>query len=925
MRADGGHPAAQPGLGPLVELTAALARAETVTQICERGLQVVEQALGVSRGSVLLFDEDYVMRFRAWHGISDEYRAATEGHSPWSPDTEDADPVVVADVASEPSFAGLRDVLLDEGIRALAFIPIRLEHRVVGKYMLYFSEPHELTDDELELAKFVADQIAVAVRRKRDERALRSSRDELRAIFSGVADAITVQAPSGELVYANDAAARFLGLADADELVATPVAEIVARFDVLDEDGTPLDVDLLPARQVFAGAPSAERIVRYRVRATGEQRASLVKATPIHGEDGTVRFAVNIVQDVTKQREQMEWQQLLADTSAILSESLVSDETFARVAELAVPRLADWCVIHVPSPERPRLVTVAHRDQERARLALEVTERYPSDPGREGGVGWVLSTGRPHLVDSITDEMLEAVATDEEHLRLLRALELSSAMIVPLSARGRTIAAMTFATGAGRRRFTEEDLANAEEFARRAALAVDNALLHEAEQEARRDAELSASIARRLQDVTASLSGAITRRQVAEVIANQGVLALGADAGAVFVLTEEGDHLEPLSQIGYPDELVRASEATPLDLPGPTTEALRSGEIVVVGSGEELVARWPHYREAQETTGDQATIAVPFVVGDAPGGSMYMAFRSPRTFAEHELELAETLARQCGQALERASLYERERRVALILQRSLLPQRLPTLDQIELTAVYRPGSEGLNVGGDWYDALELPHGRLALCVGDVVGHGLEAAAVMGELRNSVRPYLLDGLPPDEVLARVNGLAAHSGALSFDGETFATLAIAVVDVKGPELSIALAGHPPPLLVSPEVGSRFLDVRHGPPIGVVGDPSYGVTSFAVEPDSTLVLFTDGLVERRTRPLGAGLEELAAAVTDRLGLGLTTEDLCNGILEAMVGTSETADDIAVLAMRLLPRAHAELAGSTARQAPSDGPRAM
>ncbi|HXG76666.1 MAG TPA: GAF domain-containing protein [Gaiellaceae bacterium] len=1327
------------GLDALVELTSALAQAETVSQLCERTLAVVERALGVERASVLLLDEDGVMRFRAWSGLSEGYRAATEGHSPWTTDTPDPQPLVVEDVLEDAGLAPLREVIAREGIRALAFVPIAYGGRLVGKYMLYYPEPRALADDELLLARMVADQVAVAVQRQRDEGSLRLSRDQLRAVFSGVTDAITVQGPDWQLVYANEAAARLLGASSPEELVATPVAEIAARFEALDEDGSPLSPDDLPARRVFAGAPSAERVVVYRRRESGEERASLVRATPVRNEDGSVRFVVNVIQDVTDRRRRELWQRLLADTSSILAETLVSDETLERIAQLAIGGVADWCAVHEPGEVRPRLVTVAHRDPERVRLAWELTERYPPDANRPGGVGEALRTGTSQLLSEITDEMLAAAATNDEHLRLLRTLELSSAMVLPLVARGRTLAAVTFAKGGGR--FLEADLAAAEEFAKRAALAVDNARLYEEvakseeltrtitenavsalflvderghptylneaaermfgyrleeiagaplhdavhhtrpdgtpypieecpidralpehrtlapyedvfvrkdgsfvhvrasaspilrgtvpvgtvvevqdvtrererelrlrdaeararfvaevsealaesfdidetlakvarlavpeladfsffdlleedgslvraaaahvsdeaftrrtrefvpgpdsrhparraladrrpvlvrtvderwvasvaespehaqfmrdlglssvlslplqvgsellgvltlertgrraydeadletarelarraavavqharlyqraefqralleaqseasvdgllvvgpagevlsanrrfadiwqipdevlargddaalalaverledpeaflarvrelyerreasreelrfrdgrtieryatplfgpdgryeghlwsfrditsrkrteealavslerEREARDEAERAARVARRLQLVTASLSGALTRRQVAEVIAGQGVLALGAQAGAVFLLSEDGAALEPLAHVGYPPELVPQFSRAPLGVPGPTTEALQTGEIVTVGSGGELVERWPHYREAQRVSGDEATLAVPLPLDGRPGGVLYIAFRAARAFREQELDLARTLARQCGQALERASLYEQEHEVALTLQRSLLPRQLPVRDTLELAAVYRPGSAGLNVGGDWYDALELPDGRIAFSVGDVVGRGLEAATVMGELRNTLRPYLLDNLAPDEALRRLNALAFSAGALSLTEEAFATTAVAVLDVGRGRLELSSAGHPPPLLVDPEGGATFLETVTGPPIGAVEDAVFRTVSFPLAPRATLLLYTDGLVERRDRPLTERLHELAAAA--HRGSELPVEALCRSLLEALVGDEEIADDLALLAVRLV-----------------------
>jgi PAS domain S-box-containing protein len=894
---------AGPGAGTaaLVELTSALAQAETVQQLCERALGVVETALGVDRASVLLFDEDDVMRYRAWSGLSDSYRTATEGHSPWSPDTLDPAPVFIPDVERDTSLGSLREVVVDEGIRALAFIPIVFERRVLGKYMLYFAEPRIMAEDELQVARIVADQLAVAVQRHRDERELRLSRDELKAILSGVADAITVQARDGQLVYANEAAARLLGVGSAEELLAFSQSAILAPFEILDQDGSPLDPEELPTRLVFAGADVAERTIRYRVRATGAERWSYVRSTPVRDELGIARLAVTVIQDVTEQTRRDDWQQLLVDSGAVLAESLDPEETLNRIAELVVPGVADWCGVYGAAEDGSvRRIAVAHREPDRLRIALEIMDRYPVGLDREGGIGWAIRNARSHLTEGITDSLLGRIAVDDEHLGLLRSLDLRSFMVVPLTARGRTLAAVTFATGSGRSAFTPRDLADAEDFVRRAALAIDNALLHEAERDARREAEQAATVARRLQLVTASLSGALTSSQIGDVITGQGLLAVGADAGAVYVLNDQSAELELVAQVGYPEGVVGTHLRTSLERSGPMADAFASDDLVVVESGAELADHWPRLAEAQERTGDQAIVAAPFHVDRRPAGVVYVAFRSPRKLEQTELDVVRTLAQQCGQALERARLYEQEHEVAVALQRSLLPRKLPARDALSLAAVYRPGKQGLNVGGDWYDALDLADGRIALAVGDVVGRGLEAATVMGELRNAKRPLLFAGLEPGEVLARLNEFAFKAADVSASGRAFATVFTATIDADDRKLRYASAGHPAPLLVTREGTTRFLDVRPGPPIGAIELARYATAEIELEGGMTLLLFTDGLVERRDRSLAVGLDELAG-VAGTLGTN-TVDDLCEQVLQQMMRESDSADDAALLAVQVL-----------------------
>src|SRR5687768_12526317 len=224
---------------PLAELAAALAGAASLDELCECAVECVRTSLGTERASVLLFDQSGVMRFRAWQGLSDAYRAATDGHSPWTSETRRVRPIVVPDVASDPELDGLRDVILGEHIQALAFVPISYAGKLLGKYMLYFEEPRQLGADELVLAGAVADQIAVAVEQHRVTHELRASHEQLEVVFRGVGEGVTVQRPDGTLAYANEAAARGLGFSSPEELLAAPVATILAPFEILTETGEP--------------------------------------------------------------------------------------------------------------------------------------------------------------------------------------------------------------------------------------------------------------------------------------------------------------------------------------------------------------------------------------------------------------------------------------------------------------------------------------------------------------------------------------------------------------------------------------------------------------------------------------------------------------------------------------------------------------
>jgi PAS domain S-box-containing protein len=315
---------------------------------------------------------------------------------------------------------------------------------------------------------------------------LRASRDQLAAILAGVAEGITVQDASGRLVFANELAARLCGFASAEEFVAVPPAEILHRFQIFDESGAPLDPDRLPGRLALHTGAVPEVLVRFRVVATGEERWSLVSATPILDAQGQPHLSVTIFRDITERRRAEQTAQFMAAASAELAVPLEFELTLSRVAEFAVPALADWCVIDVVDDDgQVRRLAAAHADPATMRFGAAISQRYSQDSVVRGAIAQALRSGRTQLIPDISDEQLTAAARDAEHLAMLRSLKLESFMIVPLVARGRTLGSIMFVTAESGRRYGPHDLAVAEDLAIRAALAADNArLYHEAQQQA---------------------------------------------------------------------------------------------------------------------------------------------------------------------------------------------------------------------------------------------------------------------------------------------------------------------------------------------------------------------------------------------------------------------------------------------------------
>ncbi|MDQ4035409.1 MAG: ATP-binding protein [Chloroflexota bacterium] len=308
------------------------------------------------------------------------------------------------------------------------------------------------------------------------------SRSDLDIVLRHAADAITVQAPDGRLVYANLAAARSLGYDSPEALMETPIREVLSRFELLDEDGLPLEADALPSRQALAGRAGSPTMVRFREVVTGDDRWSMVQAIPISDDGGGVRLVINTFQDVTQLKRTEHRLRLLADAGAVLGQSVDYQHTLQELANLLARTIADWCVVDVLQGDSDATrVAVAHADPAKRRLAEEIQRRYPSAPDPAGGVYEVMRTGQPTLTTDVTDEALRPAAQDEEHYRLLLQADIRSVVIVPLRARGKVFGALTLIGSTSSHRFTEADLPVIEELAGRAATVVDNArLLHEA-------------------------------------------------------------------------------------------------------------------------------------------------------------------------------------------------------------------------------------------------------------------------------------------------------------------------------------------------------------------------------------------------------------------------------------------------------------
>ncbi|GAA2403809.1 SpoIIE family protein phosphatase [Nonomuraea africana] len=407
----------------------------------------------------------------------------------------------------------------------------------------------------------------------------------------------------------------------------------------------------------------------------------------------------------------------------------------------------------------------------------------------------------------------------------------------------------------------------------------------------------------RLQGATAMLAEALTVEQVVQVIIDVGRTALAADRSAVALLDLDRAVLKLVNGGGVPEVPGATGEEVPLSHSSVLTMAVNSRRPVFAESPESLKAQLLDAGGDEEVlngflahSDERAWVGLPLLAAGRALGALRFSFTRPQKISQEDGVFLEALAGQCALAVERATLFEREHKTAETLQRSLLPDRLPVVKGLELAQRFRSGSRHVQVGGDWYDAFVLQDGRVAAVVGDVMGKGVKAAAGMGRIRNAMRALALTNPPPAAVLG---GLDRVFDATE-EEEQVTTLAYMVVEPGTGEGTLALAGHPPPVLVSPQGTAVLCDAEPGTPLG--WPTTRKQFRFVVPPGHTAVLYSDGLVENRKRGLDAGLAEICSVVTEAPPEVVTSPHmLLDFLVDRMLAGYEQDDDVTALAIHV------------------------
>jgi GAF domain-containing protein len=560
-----------------------------------------------------------------------------------------------------------------------------------------------------------------------------------------------------------------------------------------------------------------------------------------------------------------------------LSRAETADEVARVIAEAgAMAAGAEFANIAVANPGagRPATANLYHASS----LIGDVAQRYMVIPLDESTpLGTVLRSGGEVWLRSLSDIETRYPSLLEDTV----AAGLASMASLALYGRGRRVIGAMGVAWAQAQAFTDAQKDEVRVVARLAADALGRAQMLEAERAARERTE-------RLQRTMTALVASASLAEVTAAVFQHGPPFGASAARLALVDQQQPELLVTVNEVGFPESVDAEWDELPVSVPSPWREAATTSATVYLPAPEDLAAKYPDANMLIRSS-HQAWIALPLRSSGRTLGVLTLAFPEPHPIDDGPDQIILTaLGSAVADALSRAIQHDIDRELVMSVQRSLLPATLPEHPEVRLGARYMPAETRYGIGGDWYDAVLLPGGRILLLVGDVAGHGLKAAITMGQMRSAAR-----------ALASTHGPAALLDALDqFAGSgpdvLSATAAVAVIDPAERTLRYCLAGHPPLLLRDPDGTLAMLGEARGPLIGFgAGDRPEQVVTFL--PGSCLVLFTDGLVERRGETIDTGFARLGAALT--AAATLDPANLCEALIEQSLPRTGRNDDTAIL----------------------------
>jgi PAS domain S-box-containing protein len=669
----------------LRKLLGEAASAGSLQSVYQTALSCVQDACNVERASILVFDADGVMRFVAWSSLSAEYRAAVDGHSPWSPSETNATPVVVPNVLTDAALQDFLPTLRREGIRALAFIPLRLGTKLLGKFMLYRDEPHEFTEEEIVTAEQIADHVAFALEHHRvsaevrarlaAEQVLRQQAETAAALLRDSEHRLRSALAAGRMgTWEWDIASDALSWSEEVEaLHGLEPGTFAGTLDAYRQYIHPEDVARVGAtiESVLRG-DDHEYDSEYRLLLPdGATPWVAAHGRLIRDAHGKPSRMVGVCADITQRKIADERKALLAEMSRALATSLEPGTTLSSLVELLVPTIADACIVQaLDEHDVLQPVLVKHRDAQRSSTLERVIRRWPCAPDNGASPATVMRTERAIVITQFSDEQVAACSHDEEHLEELRALAVQSLLCVPLQARGRTLGALTMLLAESGRSFDETDLSFAEAFAGWVALAIDNAQLYAQGAAARAAADRAHGRLESLARVSDRIATALDPQQALRALAEHVVPAF-----ADFCITYAADeraihhlgfaHRDP-AKTALVEALARAGRVSIEDPWGPG-QVVRTGQPCLTSEFSIEVAHAiepkPRHHEQLLALRPCSIMVVPLNArGRTLGAIAFMATaESGRRFQDEDLRLAMDLATRAALLVDNTRLYAEAR------------------------------------------------------------------------------------------------------------------------------------------------------------------------------------------------------------------------------------------------------------------------
>jgi PAS domain S-box-containing protein len=704
-----------------------------------------------------------------------------------------------------------------------------------------------------------------------------------RLVVEHARDLITLADASGTILFASPAW-RQLGY-EPEDLVGMAATALVDPVDVPVIERSIAAIFerghvMLPALRIKRGDGGWAYLEVTAVRIEDEEGGLIVSTA----RDMSDRASLDLERDQLLERERAAREaadsararlELLLRVSSALSRSLDFERALDSLGRLIVGSLADICLIDVLEPDGSiRRVTAVHRDPAQQALLDELIEHYSPAPTGRHPASEVLSTGVPTTQNDMTDEFLRATTRDERHYELVKRLGFSSNLRVPLRAGGATLGVLTLCSTDATHRYEEPDVQLAAELARRAAVAVANARTfttqaHAAEQD------------RRLLRMSEVMSEP-RLKELMQGLLTQLTTELGSEQSVLLLREPEREILRIGWTVGLDERHVPAATEIAFGQ-GLAGRVAVGGEPIVV---EDVGA--PGALGSFLFPDARSIVAVPLIAEGVVVGVLQTSGPTPRSFDREDLEFLGLVADRAALAIQRAQLYEREHQIASLLQRSLLPANIPQVPGLDVAVRFHAAGLATEVGGDFYDVFRTDECRWAIAIGDVCGRGPAAAAVTGLIRHSLRAFSLQGTSPGEVLALINDTMLRS-----DVDRFCTVALAQVEVgsEGHRLTLTRAGHPYPLIRRSSGSIEVLETD-GIALGLFPDIRFEETTMTLEPHDSLLMYTDGLIERgRGRPTTEVEKAYEAAAAS------SAEEMAETIDRTMNGDDEVDDDVALL----------------------------